>query len=183
MRKLVFGLASAAALAVSSPALAAVTVTGGTTIDPIDVRVTDGVTTIGFAEAQLAANFVENLSFTNTLAGVYSVNLSTSSPAVDFTSAVLTGPGGNFNLTQVFNDGTSETRVLSPAVQLAAGTFNLAITGVNRGNGSLGGTITIRDVGAVPEPATWAMMLLGFGAIGVGFRRSRRQQTALLQAA
>ena len=183
MRKLILGLATASALAISSAAGAAVTVTGGTTIDPIDVRVTDGVTTIGFAEAQLAANFVENLSFTNTLTGVYSITLGTSSPSVDFTSAVLTGAGGSFPLTSVFNDGTSENFALTPAVQLAAGTFNLAITGVNRGNGSLGGTVTIRDVGAVPEPATWAMMLLGFGAIGVGFRRSRRRQTGMLQIA
>lgn len=28
--------------------------------------------------------------------------------------------------------------------------------------------------GAVPEPGTWAMMLIGFGAIGVGLRRRRR---------
>ena len=33
---------------------------------------------------------------------------------------------------------------------------------------------------AVPEPGTWAMMLLGFGAIGVGMRRRKR---AVLQAA
>ena len=31
--------------------------------------------------------------------------------------------------------------------------------------------------GAVPEPATWAMMLIGFGAIGVSLRR-RRKMTA-----
>jgi choice-of-anchor C domain-containing protein len=35
---------------------------------------------------------------------------------------------------------------------------------------------------AVPEPATWAMMLLGFGAIGLGMRR-RRSTLALAQAA
>lgn len=29
-------------------------------------------------------------------------------------------------------------------------------------------------IGAVPEPATWAMMLLGFGAMGVALRRSRK---------
>ena len=28
--------------------------------------------------------------------------------------------------------------------------------------------------GAVPEPATWAMMLIGFGAIGVSLRRRRK---------
>lgn len=33
-------------------------------------------------------------------------------------------------------------------------------------------------VAAVPEPATWAMMLLGFGAIGLATRRSRKGVTA-----
>jgi hypothetical protein len=28
---------------------------------------------------------------------------------------------------------------------------------------------------AVPEPATWAMMLLGFAGLGFAFRRSRRK--------
>ncbi|MEO7410853.1 MAG: PEPxxWA-CTERM sorting domain-containing protein [Sphingomicrobium sp.] len=37
-------------------------------------------------------------------------------------------------------------------------------------------------VAAVPEPATWAMMLIGFGAMGVSLRRRRRTQS-LLQAA
>lgn len=35
--------------------------------------------------------------------------------------------------------------------------------------------------GAVPEPGTWAMMLIGFGAIGMSTRR-RRGAKALLQA-
>jgi hypothetical protein len=33
--------------------------------------------------------------------------------------------------------------------------------------------------GAVPEPATWAMMLLGFGGLGAALRANRRQQLAL----
>ncbi len=32
-------------------------------------------------------------------------------------------------------------------------------------------------IGAVPEPATWAMMLIGFGAIGGSMRRRRRSGT------
>lgn len=32
-------------------------------------------------------------------------------------------------------------------------------------------TIALADVGAVPEPATWAMMLAGFGMVGFAMRR------------
>ena len=42
---------------------------------------------------------------------------------------------------------------------------------------------TTGDPPPVPEPATWAMMLLGFGAAGTALRRSRRRTTALAQIA
>ena len=43
----------------------------------------------------------------------------------------------------------------------------------------------IREIGRppVPEPATWAMMLVGFAGIGIAMRRRRRQQPALMQVA
>ena len=45
-------------------------------------------------------------------------------------------------------------------------------------------TVTIgRNNAAVPEPSTWAMMLMGFGAAGAAMRRSRRRTTALAQIA
>jgi hypothetical protein len=37
--------------------------------------------------------------------------------------------------------------------------------------------------GAVPEPATWAMMLIGFGGVGAAMRRSRKRQAELMQIA
>jgi hypothetical protein len=45
--------------------------------------------------------------------------------------------------------------------------------------------ITAFDTGgpSVPEPATWAMMLLGFGGIGFAMRRGRKQSGRLLQVA
>lgn len=36
---------------------------------------------------------------------------------------------------------------------------------------------------AVPEPATWAMMLLGFGAAGTAIRRNRRRNAHITQLA
>jgi uncharacterized membrane protein YgcG len=41
------------------------------------------------------------------------------------------------------------------------------------GGGTSGGT---GGVGGVPEPATWAMMIIGFGAIGLATRRRRTAQ-------
>jgi hypothetical protein len=35
----------------------------------------------------------------------------------------------------------------------------------------------------VPEPGTWAMMLLGFGGIGMAMRRRRRSSIVLPQLA
>jgi hypothetical protein len=35
----------------------------------------------------------------------------------------------------------------------------------------------------VPEPATWAMMLVGFGGIGMAMRRKQRRNGALMQVA
>jgi len=34
--------------------------------------------------------------------------------------------------------------------------------------------LTIAEVAAIPEPATWGMMLLGFGVVGAGMRARRR---------
>ena len=43
-------------------------------------------------------------------------------------------------------------------------------------------TATTAITAAVPEPATWAMMLIGFGAMGVSMRRRRRTQNQLQAA-
>lgn len=45
--------------------------------------------------------------------------------------------------------------------------------------GALGGwNLTFTDGGAVPEPTTWALMIMGFGAAGAAMRRRRLKATA-----
>lgn len=45
-------------------------------------------------------------------------------------------------------------------------------------------TVTISQLGAaVPEPAAWGLMILGFGAIGAAMRRSRKRVTAAISFA
>ena len=178
MRKLLLGMVGATALALGSAAGAVVTVDSSTMTIDGPTTVAD-VTTIGFTEAQLGSpTFMENVVFTNSLAGLYSITLTTSSPAVDFTSAVLSGLGGPHNLIEIDDDGTNEFWRLANPVTLGASQYTLAINGNNSGAGSLGGSITIRQ--AVPEPATWAMMLLGFGAVGFAMRRRRAPVLAQL---
>lgn len=180
MRKLVLGLVGASALAIGTAAGAVVTVDSTTMTIDGPTTVAD-VTTIGFTEAQLSSpTFMENVVFTNTLAGLYSITLTTSSPAIDFTTAVLSGLGGPYNLVKIDDTGIDEFWRLANPVALGASQYTLTINGNNSGAGSLGGSITIRQA-AVPEPATWAMMLIGFGAVGFAMRR--RQKPVLAQLA
>jgi hypothetical protein len=58
---------------------------------------------------------------------------------------------------------------------LTAGTFTLTIQGTRGDSPEIGGHVT---ADAVPEPATWALMLLGFGGIGWQLRRRRSQVLA-----
>jgi hypothetical protein len=41
------------------------------------------------------------------------------------------------------------------------------------------GGVPITVGSAAPEPATWAMMILGFGMAGVAFRRRKQRQIAI----
>lgn len=60
--------------------------------------------------------------------------------------------------------------------KVAGGSGNAAITGATiSSTGTLVVTYTGTDVvvGSVPEPGTWAMMITGFGLVGMGMRRAR----------
>jgi PEP-CTERM motif-containing protein len=169
MRKLIIGLLGAAALTTATGASAAIT------LDACSMSCTGPVTvgamtTIGYSEAGLTNPFTEMLTFTNTLAGDYTISLDTSDRSVNFTSAVLFDGTNSFNLTSLFDNGTFELWGLGPQF-FAAGQYTLTIMGSNTNTGALGGTVTIQSV---PEPGTWAMMLLGFGAVGFAMRRKRR---------
>ena len=46
------------------------------------------------------------------------------------------------------------------------------------------GTLVVSELNpAVPEPATWAMMLVGFGAVGFAMRRRKQTELTFRRAA
>jgi hypothetical protein len=68
--------------------------------------------------------------------------------------------------------GANETWSLNDVPITAGALDQIIVSGLSRGNGSYGGNLTFTP-NAVPEPATWAMMLFGFAGIGWQLRRKR----------
>jgi hypothetical protein len=74
-------------------------------------------------------------------------------------------------LTTVFNSGGETSEIPTPFT-VAPGTHQYVLDYVE-GNGSPSDLI-FTTTGGVPEPATWAMMLLGFAGLGfAGFRKAK----------
>jgi hypothetical protein len=130
---------------------------------------------------------------TPTLLGVAATGLN---PQMSFILNPVNFPGGFTVNACAFPSGTScdaangQADAFSGSFELtfAGGTSSISLNNfvdryasLSQLAGSPSGEGT--PVGGVPELATWAMMLLGFGAIGMTMRRSRRRNPALAQIA
>jgi len=177
-------LAATALVAASAPAQAAVSIDGATTIGTYTVdQGASGAFTIGFSEGGLTNPFNEILAFMSSLPGLLSITATTTTPGplggandTDFTSVSLQQgpfPGGtSTNIPETaFSTDFDEFRRLN-AIPIAADTaYRVVFQGTpGTENGSFGASLSFTPA-AVPEPSTWAMMLLGFGAIGFAMRR------------
>lgn len=92
----------------------------------------------------------------------------------------LTDSGGDtFSETLSKLNGSNIFNILAPA-----GTTYTSATFTSTGGGFADlKQLRVTLATAVPEPATWAMILLGFGGIGVAMRRRRSGRGALMQVA
>jgi len=151
---------------------------------PITISVGgSGTQTGGFTGIVTTPMFNDTATFTLTLPGNLDSQIST----------ILLGGVANVNFTSVYldvldaahmfhvttqADGTDKA-VLTPPIAVAAGAHTIFINGTLAGDiGSYGGTINVAAA-AVPEPATWAMMILGMGMVGFGLRMRRRTANAI----
>ena len=138
--------------------------------------------------------------------GVYMFALGTTPISFDFSIGGVTGGGATSNANITLTNLLTGDKVSgSPFIFLdnittASGdiqkqwrlnwfstlNFNANVDNTYRIDLTAGGnTVTSfaqLGAGAVPEPTTWAMMLLGFGAMGVSLRRRRRTNNQLQAA-
>lgn len=193
MRKSWYAIAAAAALAGGSTATAAPTITYNTG--------NNSGFTASFSNPSPAAEFDDLfepfnvsvwgvLNLTLTTIGIHPMN------DVDFTFARINGPGQPINVDitkssvstppgatpQLTNPDGLEFGLIS-GQPIGPGLYQLQIKGMgpgSTGNGSYSGTLAFAAAaGAVPEPSTWALMILGFGAIGFAMRRQRSRMPAV----
>lgn len=96
------------------------------------------------------------------------INGAAATPGV-FTALAAAMAGGPLATYNAQAAGTSGVQVNT--VQLDPANFYVITLGGTSNGGAYSGTL---DATSVPEPATWAMMLLGFGAVGFAMRRQGR---------
>ena len=177
MKKFTLGLAAAAALSMASAANAAITVgSTGTTAGTFQYTITDNVgipnrmtfDTINAPSGSVTSYFDFSESFASI--GVFSVTAATLPNSTVTLVELLTGA-----LVPITTAGPATHSVTLTSGALAANTTYRFRYTVNLGSaGNVSGNAAFYPV---PEPATWAMMLLGFGGIGFAMRRRRGQQT------
>jgi hypothetical protein len=171
MKKLIATTAAALLATVAMPAMAV------TTFNPASqvINIVNDSGIFGASTDELGA-FSHVFSFTIPPSGhVGSSTVTTTIQGlrdIDFTSILLDSNA----FTKVLGD-PGETWQLSN-VLLTGGNHTITLNGTKAGAGfsSYAGTL---ELGGVPEPAVWGMMLLGFGLVGSSMRSRKGKGTVV----
>ena len=171
MKKLALALTAMAAIATGSAANAALAVTSQFFQIGNSTGFYNG--TVACAADATPCNFTVDYNFVAPAGfDLQSADITTTYTSlnqnIDFTSVLLNGTA--FNLSA---HGQTEGGNLLNQALLANNMLSVSgIAGTTAGaDAAFSGTLSFAR--AVPEPATWAMMLIGFGAAGVSLRRKR----------
>ena len=145
----------------------------------------------GYGGTGPSLTYQESATFTfnNAFGGPFAIDLlSNASLGNGFDSALFQiFDNGNLFQSQSFNDLASAQAFFSNNLiffQFGAGQNNIQLVfneTMSSGQGFSFNYAAAGGVSAVPEPSTWAMLLLGFA--GIGFMAYRRKSTPALMAA
>lgn len=152
-------LAALLALAVAAPAAASVTYV-------FNSNPNSGY--YGYSATFTTADFLTDPSTTITTFDSCSMGFGLiGSGFTDTCQSILVSITGGQSLIQLNGTTISTTDQFGPLAFSTLGTN----TGATYPNSAASTLVVSNGAGAVPEPATWAMMLLGFAGIGVTMRR------------
>ena len=171
MRTIAFATAAAAAaLATAAPASAA------TTINLVPIA---GTLTGAFGNANPARSGTDLYNFTVPTSGdlygfVGSLGLKITLTNLDFTSVTLDGISFD-----KISSGIFELQTIAQSIGAGSHTLSIGYKNAQLFS-SYGGVISFTPIAAgVPEPATWGLMILGFGAVAGAMRYKRRGQARI----
>jgi len=198
-----FAAAAAAALLVTAqPALALVTLTGNGTVADTDLVQTGRVLRNGTAATWAAPKAFPGLNdssnrFYDLIDATFSANATQNIfYRITFTTATtelfMVAYGGTYNpadlsINYLGDRGNSASPQIFEVTSLAGGSLFLVAHNVNVGSVPFNYDFTVEafsdatggeNFGAVPEPASWAMLIAGFGLTGAMARRRRARSLA-----
>ncbi|MBV8971596.1 MAG: PEP-CTERM sorting domain-containing protein [Sphingomonadaceae bacterium] len=104
----------------------------------------------------VAAQGVGNAQFSGSFAADDQVT------AIVLNGVTISAPGGGYSFRTGFN---------STGGTFVAGTNTLSFVTLNSGGGPTGLNVDLSGTAAVPEAATWVLMIAGFGLVGIAARR------------
>jgi len=170
MRKLALALAAVAALSIAAPAEAAIVTT--------DYTFTTGTAGSGTFSVDFdTVTATYSLSAFEFMLG--STNFTTANVTLEQTGGFNFVIGGNTNgATIVSSLGGADDFVFDwgPGPVFPPSSFTYYVAADIYPERTTSNTLAFAEtpISAVPEPGTWAMMLLGFGGIGIAMRGGRR---------
>jgi hypothetical protein len=129
------------------------------------------------------SSMLEGLAITGSLLGLFNIDGGLYVNAAANTEIKLAGLSIILNEQKETRSGTGDIFRYTNAINIGLTDYLLAgrvLTGnivIGHSEAGISGYVA-PVVGAVPEPATWGMMILGFGMIGAAARRSKRALAA-----
>jgi len=184
-----------AAVGIGAPATAAVTYTN------YALNFTNGTTYVFPTPAVAPGEYQDIFSFSLANAATFSGSLTTQSlvnangqyvsnltfgNSLPSDGVFLTGGSlpGSLNFAEpTTSNGTSTENLASTLLGAGAYklTVNYTVNAADAGHAATyAGPVFAASIAAVPEPASWALFIVGFGAVGAGLRSQRRARTALV---
>ena len=96
---------------------------------------------------------------------------------INFTTGDISGGGVVTTTTSALGSSIQIDRMNLPSGAQTL-TFRGTLNPTGNGVARVGGQLSLLQTPAIPEPSTWAMFILGFGALGFGMRRRNAQISA-----